>query len=92
MKQQFKSINLQAASRTVVSQCNAIITEYLGQGLRLTLRQLYYQLVARDLVPNTPRSYKRVGSIVSDGREAEHKVKLRALARSITPARDPVTP
>ena len=36
----------------------------------LTLRQLYYQLVSRDLIPNTERSYKRVGSIINDARLA----------------------
>ena len=29
-----------------------VIDEYAGQGYRLTLCQLYYQLVARDLIPN----------------------------------------
>lgn len=49
---------------------NKIIDEYVKQGFRLTVRQLYYQLVARDVVPNTVQSYKRVASIVNDGRLA----------------------
>lgn len=46
----------------------AIVDAYQRQGLRLTLRQLYYQLVARALIPNTEKSYKRIGTIVSRAR------------------------
>ena len=58
------------ASRRVISQANAIIQEYVGQGFNLTLRQLYYQFVARGLLENTQRSYKRLGNIIADGRNA----------------------
>ncbi|MCZ6776379.1 MAG: hypothetical protein O7D34_07990, partial [Ignavibacteria bacterium] len=34
----------------------------------LTLRQLYYQFVVSGRIPNTKRSYKRLASIVNDGR------------------------
>ena len=34
---------------------------------RLTLRQLYCQLVARDLIPNQQVWYKRLGEVVSNG-------------------------
>ena len=54
----------------IVTQANAIIAEYEAQDLRMTLRQLYYQFVSRDVIPNTEKSYKRLGSIISDGRLA----------------------
>jgi len=60
----------QAASLVRISQVNEIIAEYLEQGFKLTLRQTYYQLVARDLIPNTMRSYKQLGDIINDGRLA----------------------
>jgi len=47
-----------------------IIEEYEAQGYTLTLRQLYYQFVSRDLIPNSLRAYKRLGQIVNDGRLA----------------------
>ena len=37
----------------VVEQANAIIDEYRADNLRLTLRQLFYQFVARALLSNT---------------------------------------
>jgi hypothetical protein len=46
------------------------LDEYRGQGYRLSLRQLYYQLVARDYIENSIKSYKRIGNLVSDSRLA----------------------
>lgn len=54
----------------MIVAANVIIGEYAGQGYNLTLRQLYYQFVARDLIPNTARDYKRLGDIISNGRRA----------------------
>ncbi len=54
----------------IVTQANKIIRDYQAQGFDLTLRQLYYQFVSRDLLPNTLQSYKRLGSIIVDGRLA----------------------
>ena len=54
----------------LIEQVNAIIAEYRGQGYWLTLRQLYYQFVARGLLANTQRNYKRLGGILSDARLA----------------------
>jgi hypothetical protein len=56
------------ATLTVVAQVNTVITEYLAQGFTLTLRQLFYQMVARDLLENTTKEYKRLGVIVRDAR------------------------
>lgn len=52
----------------VIEQANAIIAEYDAQGFDLTLRQLYYQFVARGIIPNRDTEYKRLGSIVNDAR------------------------
>ncbi len=57
-------------SLRIIEQANVIVDEYDAQGFTLTLRQLYYQFVSRDLIPNTQRSYKRLGSIISDARLA----------------------
>jgi hypothetical protein len=54
----------------IISQANDIINEYAAQGYDLTLRQLYYQFVARDILANSQANYKRLGSIVSDARLA----------------------
>ncbi len=69
-KIEYLSKNFSAAVIGVISKANDIIREYQLQGFALTLRQLYYQFVARDLIENTQRSYKRLGKIINDGRLA----------------------
>lgn len=56
------------ASMVIIGQALQIIYEYDRQGLDLTLRQLYYQFVARGLLQNRQSEYNRLGSIISDGR------------------------
>lgn len=70
MKLCFKPKKFSTEVRAILTQANAIIAEYEAQDLRMTLRQLYYQFVSRDVIPNTEKSYKRLGSIISDGRLA----------------------
>jgi len=64
--------NFRDESLGLIGHANTIIDEYQAQGFDLTLRQLYYQFVARDLIPNTQRSYKRLGGIINDARLAGH--------------------
>ncbi len=66
----FRDFRFRADALAVIEQVNAIVNEYQGQGFRLTLRQLYYQFVARGLIANQQREYKRLGSIINDGRLA----------------------
>jgi hypothetical protein len=54
----------------VIEQANAIIAEYDAQGFTLTLRQLFYQFVARSLIENSQREYKRLGAMIKDARRA----------------------
>ena len=58
------------AALKVIRQADAIATAYANMGYSLTLRQLYYQFVAQDLLPNKEASYDRLGRLVSDGRLA----------------------
>ena len=57
-------------NRGLLVRAIEVIDEYAAQGYRLTLRQLYYQLVARDIIPNQYLWYKRLGEVVSNGRLA----------------------
>lgn len=59
-----------AESMGVLKAANAIIREYEGKGMVMTLRQLYYQMVARDMLANVVASYTRLGSLINDGRLA----------------------
>jgi hypothetical protein len=71
-------------AQSVLVTAQRICDEYARQGLRLTLRQLYYQFIARNLFPdsrlvtlpdgnrtkNHDKNYKWLGNQVSDGRVA----------------------
>lgn len=54
----------------LIEQAVKLIAEYQAQGYDLTLRQLFYAHVSRNLLPNTERSYKLLGDVVNDGRLA----------------------
>ena len=62
---QFRSSTL-----ATIATANKIIEEYAAQGYDLTLRQLYYQMVARGYIENSERSYKNFGNTIDDGRLA----------------------
>jgi len=69
-KIQYEEKKFRAKSLETIEQANEIIEEYQSHGLDLTLRQLYYQFVARDLIPNTQNSYKALGNTIRDARMA----------------------
>lgn len=54
----------------LISLVNGVIEDYQSQGYTLTLRQVYYQMVARDIIPNNERSYKNVGKLINNARLA----------------------
>lgn len=66
----YQDFKFKAATLAVVEQANDIVADYQVQGFDLTLRQLFYQFVSRDLLPNNQKSYKRLGGIINDARMA----------------------
>jgi len=68
MKIAYSNKKIKARKRALIVSANQIIEEYQAQNFNVTLRQLYYQMVARDLIPNTVNSYQRLGQAIGDGR------------------------
>lgn len=66
----YKDIRFKDKSLHLIQLVNEVISEYSAQGYELTLRQVYYQLVARGYIPNNERSYKNLGNLINDGRLA----------------------
>lgn len=66
----YKEMKFAPKTLAIIAKANEIIDEYARQGFDLTLRQLYYQFVARDLLANKQKEYKRLGSIINDARLA----------------------
>lgn len=79
-KIQYKAINFSPDKETVIERANTIIARYAVQGFSLTLRQLFYQFVAKDLFPpswvnkaglfNCVENYNKLGDLISDARLA----------------------
>ena len=53
-----------------LKQASAVIDHWSGLGYRLTLRQLYYQLVSRGAISNTVREYKNLSVTMTNARMA----------------------
>lgn len=70
MKEHFVSKQFSDKSKEIIAQADAIIKSYQDQGYKLSLRQLYYQFVARNLLVNSEKSYKNLGAVIADARLA----------------------
>ena len=70
MKMKYVNHKFTSNQLRVISKINEIIDEYEAQGFVLTVRQLYYQMVSRDMIANEERSYKQLINTVTNGRMA----------------------
>lgn len=57
-------------SLQMIELINGILHEFQADGFTLSLRQLYYQLVAGAYIENSTRSYDNIGKLVSEARQA----------------------
>lgn len=62
MKKRFRFEKIKAEKMIYIAFINGILEEYEKQGYSLTLRQLYYQLVARHKIPNVVQEYSKLSS------------------------------
>lgn len=68
MKQSYGKINLRGATKQLIVDINKIINRFMAQGYTLSVRQVYYQLVAADMIKNNLNSYQKVAQAINDGR------------------------
>lgn len=57
-------------AKALIALANKILSDFECQGYKLTLRQLYYQMVAQDVIKNSQASYKSLGGIISRARDS----------------------
>jgi hypothetical protein len=60
----------ETSAETLTSQISSVVRYYQSIDIRLTNRQLYYQLVGKDLIPNAHEVYKRICTFLTDLRYA----------------------
>ena len=70
MRERFVKKRFKPDSVKKIETINHILAEYQAAGYDLTIRQLYYQLVARGYIENTQNSYKRIADLVNNARLA----------------------
>ena len=70
MKEQYRNTNFRPESLAKIEKMIEIVDEYQAQGLTLTARQLYYQFVSRDIIPNTQAEYRKLTTLLTDARYA----------------------
>lgn len=63
-------LRLNNANKERLETINGIIEEYLDDDYVLTLRQLYYQLVSRDVIENNQKEYSKLSILLKRGRMA----------------------
>jgi hypothetical protein len=59
---------ISAERMELIEEANKIIEEYQLEGYSITLRQLYYQFVSRNLLENSKKSYQRLCALMKDAR------------------------
>lgn len=70
MKIQYIEHKFKPETKKKIDQANSIIAEYQADRIQLTLRQLYYQFVARDLIKNNQQEYNKLQSVITNARRA----------------------
>jgi hypothetical protein len=70
MKETYKERRFNYANLNMIDTCNEIIEEYLEDDLKLTLRQLYYQLVTKNIIANEEKEYQKLSYLLSNARLA----------------------
>lgn len=72
MKEQFRDINFSEKRSYLLNKSIQVINQYDRLKIKLTLRQLYYQLVSKDFIPNKVSEYQKLSKLISDARYAGH--------------------
>ncbi|MFA5375872.1 MAG: hypothetical protein WC455_09035 [Dehalococcoidia bacterium] len=64
------NLRLGGPNQSLLMAINDIIDDYHNQGYKLSLRQLFYQLVVREVIPNQQAEYSKLSTILTKGRMA----------------------
>lgn len=70
MKIEYRAVKLSKANKERLITINQIIESYRRQGYVLTLRQLYYQLVTKNIIANQVKEYSKLSVLLREGRMA----------------------
>jgi len=66
----FQSKDFRQNTLVLIDKCNAVLERYADAGYDMTVRQVYYQLVAADEIENSEKSYDKIQVLLNDARLA----------------------
>ena len=70
MKIKYQDFNFKEETLALIFQIDKILNEYAVRGMSLTVRQVYYQCVARKILENSQANYKLISRTLKNGRLA----------------------
>jgi len=69
MKQQYlEPIRWKGKKKLIFEKVVQVVEEFQKQGYKMTLRQLYYQLVSRDIIENSKNEYQKLSVLLTESR------------------------
>lgn len=60
--------NFREETKALLDQILKVVDNYQGQGYKLTLRQLYYQLVVKNIFANEQKNYAKLSDLLGEAR------------------------
>lgn len=63
-----RKINFQKKSKELLKEIKEVLEDYKKQNIKVTLRQLYYQLVVKGIIPNDDKQYKKLSGLITNAR------------------------
>lgn len=70
MKEHYQDFPLRKSSLAMIDIVNSVISELASKGFKMTIRQLYYQMVVRGKIENSQKSYDNVVALLTKARLA----------------------
>jgi hypothetical protein len=68
MKEHFREKRFQKKSKELLFQVADILDEYKQRKISVTLRQVYYRLVAKGFIQNKDKEYRKLSGLLTDAR------------------------
>ena len=65
-KEKFREKGFSQKNQQLLLRIGEILEEFAEKNIRVTLRQLYYQLVSRDIIPNRVQEYAKLSNLLRD--------------------------
>jgi hypothetical protein len=90
MKEKIREIKFSKKNIILLEDIKEVLEEYEIKEIRVTLRQLYYQLVSRNILQNKTKEYSKLSSLLTKARYAG-EIDWRSIEDRLRIPRKPVT-